>query len=74
MISFLGRSRMYPSEKLAPQTNQPIQHADSFDRTPSQNTLRLRRPCRKSGRTLSGTAEIYQYSVLTRRVTLRKLE
>ena len=38
MISLRDRSGMYPIDKFAPQTKQPIQHADSFERTLSQNS------------------------------------
>ena len=39
MISLRGRSGMYPIDNFAPQTKQPIQHADSFERTLSQNRV-----------------------------------
>jgi hypothetical protein len=43
MISLRCRSGMYPTDNLAPQTKQPIQHADSSERTLSQKLAHVRR-------------------------------
>ena len=48
MISLRGRPRMYPVGNFAPQTKQPIQHADSFWEHIITKTRRF--PCRPGGR------------------------